>query len=225
MSQKCRPLAGIVAPVMFGAVIVVLTLAQYDHMLRLGWHPLRSSGVPWPSGLALGPFGWLHVANSVVFGTLLVIFALGLHRGVAGGSKVGPALLAVTGAAFVLSGFKTGPDISGGPQSWHGMIHGIAYLLIVFSLLPSLFFLWWRMRKDPPWRGHGLYTLITGITMVILFLTPGSVSFYFFLALMLAWVGVGDGPAAPFPHRGRRGGEGDRRRSVVANAGYLIRSQ
>lgn len=190
MSQKSRALAGIVAPVMFGAVIVVLTLAQYDHMLRLGWHPLRSSGVPWPSGLALGPFGWLHVANSVVFGTLLVIFALGLHRGVAGGSKVGPALLAVTGAAFVLSGFKTDPDISGGPQSWHGMIHGIAYLLIVFSLLPSLFFLWWRMRKDPPWRGHGLYTLITGITLVILFLTPWSVSFYFFLALMLAWVGV-----------------------------------
>ena len=96
----------------------------------------------------------------------------------------------MTGAAFVLSGFKTDPDISGGPQSWHGMIHGIAYLLIVFSLLPSLFFLWWRMREDPPWRGHGLYTLITGITMVILFLTPWSVSFYFFLALMLAWVGV-----------------------------------
>ncbi len=56
--------------------------------------------------------------------------------------------------------------------------------------MPSLFFLWWRMRKDHPWRGHGLFTLITGISMVILFLTPWSVSFYFFLASMLAWVGV-----------------------------------
>jgi hypothetical protein len=90
MSQKSRALAGIVAPVMFGAVIVVLTVAQYDHMLRLGWHPFRSSGMPWPSGLALGPFGWLHVANSIVFGTLLVVFAHGLHRGVAGARRLAP---------------------------------------------------------------------------------------------------------------------------------------
>lgn len=87
----------------------------------------------------LGPFGWLHVANSVLFGALLVVFALGLHWGLAGGSKVGPALPAVTGAAMALSGFKTDPHISGGPESWHGMIHGIAYLLFVFSLLPAFF--------------------------------------------------------------------------------------
>lgn len=188
MSQKSMALAGVVAPIMFGGVISFLTVAQYDFMLGLGWHPFGPSGVPWPSGLALGPFGWLHVVNSVVFGALLVVFALGLHRGVAGGSKVGPALLAVTGAAFVLSGFKTDPDISAGPQSWHGLIHGIAYLLIVFSVLPCFFFLWWRMRADPRWRLHGLFTLFTGATMVILFLSPWSLSFYFFLALMLAWV-------------------------------------
>jgi Protein of unknown function (DUF998) len=191
MSQKNRALAGVVAPVMFGAVILVLTIAQYDFLTGLGWRPVGdTSGVPWPSGLALGPFGWLHVANSVVFGALLVAFAPGLHRGMAGGSRVGPALLAVAGAAFVLSGFKTDPDISGGPQSWHGLIHGIAYLLIVFSLLPSFFFLWWGMRRDPPWRAHGLYTLVTGVAMVVLFLTPWSLSFYFFLALMLVWVEV-----------------------------------
>lgn len=190
MAQRNGALAGLVAPVMFGAVILVLTVAQYDFMVGLGWHPLRDSGVPWPSGLALGPHGWLHVANSAVVGALLVVFAFGLHRGMAGGSKVGPALLAVTGAAFVLSGFKTDPDISGGPQSWHGMIHGIAYLLIVFSILPTFFFLWRRMRRDPLWRGHGLYTLITGVAMVVLFLTPWSPSFYFFLALMLVWVEV-----------------------------------
>lgn len=189
MSQEMRARAGVMAPITFGAVIVVLTLVQYDSLTGLGWRPVGdTSGVPWPSGLALGPFGWLHVANSVVFGALLVLFALGLHRGMAGGSKAGPALLAVTGAAFVLSGFKTDPDISGGPQSWHGMIHGVAYLLIIFSLLPSFFFLGRRMRKDPLWRRHGLYTLITGMTMVVLSFVPGSLAFYFFLALMLLWV-------------------------------------
>lgn len=191
MSQENRALTGVVAPAMFGAVIVFLTVAQYDFMTGLGWRPVGdSSGVPWPSGLALGPLGALQVANFVLFGLALILFAVGLHRGLAGDSKVGPALLAVVGVAMVLAGLKTDPDISGGPQSWHGLIHGIAYLLFVFSLLPSFFFLWWRMRKDPLWRGHGRYTLITGVVMVMLFLTPWSLSFYFFLALMLAWVGV-----------------------------------
>ncbi len=126
----------------------------------------------------------------MLFGLALILFAVGLHRGLAGGSKAGPALLAVAGVAMVLAGLKTDPDISGGPQSWHGVIHGIAYLLIVFSILPCFFFLWWRMRKDSRWRGHGLYTLVTGVVMVILFLTPWSLSFYFFLALLLAWVEV-----------------------------------
>jgi hypothetical protein len=178
----------------FGTVIVVLTILQYDFMSGLGWRPIGdSSGVPWPSGLALGPLGSLQVANFVLFGLALIFFAVGLHRGVeAGGrgSRVGPALLVLAGAAMVLAGFKTDPDVSGGPQTWHGMIHGISYLLFAFSLLPSFFFLWWRLRRDPPWRGHGLYTLISGVSMVILFLTPGSLSFYFFLAVMLAWVAV-----------------------------------
>jgi hypothetical protein len=191
MSQENRALVGVVAPAMFGAVIVALTVAQYDFLLGLGWRPVGdTSGVPWPSGLALGPLGAVQVANFVLFGLALILFAVGLHRGLAGGSKVGPALLAVAGVAMVLAGFKTDPDISAGPQSWHGLIHGIAYLLIVFSLLPCFFFLWWRMRKDFRWRGHGLYTLVTGVVMVILFLTPWSLSFYFFLTLMLAWVEV-----------------------------------
>ena len=132
----------------------------------------------------------MQVVNFVPFGVALIFFAVGLHRGLAGDSKVGPALLAVAGVAMVLAGFKTDPDISAGPQSWHGMIHGFAYLLFVFSLLPAFFFLWWRMRRDPQWLGHGVYTVVTGIYMVILFLTPWPSSFYFFLALMVAWVEV-----------------------------------
>lgn len=190
-TQKNAALAGAFAPVMFGTIVVALTVAQYDFMTGLGWRPFGgSSGVTWPSGLALGPLGQVQVANFVLFGMALIFFSVGMHRGLAGGSKAGPALLAVAGVAMVLAGFKTDPDISDGPQSWHGMIHGVAYLLLVFSLLPAFFFLWWRMRKDPLWRGHGVYTLITGVLMVVLFLTPWSTSFYLFLALMLVWVEV-----------------------------------
>jgi hypothetical protein len=50
---------------------------------------------------------------------------------------------------MMLAGFKTDSDLSGGPQTWHGLIHGLAYFLFVFSLLPAFFLLWWRFRRDP----------------------------------------------------------------------------
>jgi hypothetical protein len=50
---------------------------------------------------------------------------------------------------MMLAGFKTDPDLSGGPQTWHSLIHGLAYFLLVFSLLPAFFLLWWRFRRDP----------------------------------------------------------------------------
>lgn len=191
MSQENRALVGVVAPAMFGATIVALTVAQYDFLLGLGWRPVGdASGVPWPSGLALGPLGAVQVANFVLFGLALVLFAVGLHRGLAGGSKAGPALLAVAGVAMVLAGFKTDPDTSGGPQTWHGLIHGLAYVLFVFSLLPAFFFLWWRLGRDPLWRGYGLYTLITGVLYALLFFRPEPVAFYLFLALILVWIEV-----------------------------------
>jgi hypothetical protein len=193
MSQENKALAGMIGPAMFALIVGVLTLMQYDFMVELGWHPVRSSDVPWPSGLALGPLGWLPVANFILFGFTLIAFAVGIHREVARGgrgSSVGPALLILAGVAMVLAGFKTDPDISGGPQTWHGLIHGLAYFLFVFSLLPAFFFLWWRLRKDPLWRGYSLYTLITGLLYALLFFRPAPVAFYLFLALILVWIEV-----------------------------------
>ena len=55
VSSRNAALAGMVGPVVFALVAVVLTVAQYGFMLGLGWKPLGASDVPWPSGLALGP--------------------------------------------------------------------------------------------------------------------------------------------------------------------------
>jgi hypothetical protein len=54
---------------MFGTVNVALTVAQYDFMTGHGWRPVGdTSGVPWPSGLALVPLGPVQVVNFVLFG-------------------------------------------------------------------------------------------------------------------------------------------------------------
>jgi hypothetical protein len=194
VSSRNAALAGMVGPVVFALVAVALTFAQYGFMLGLGWKPLGASDVPWPSGLALGPLGWLQVLNFAFFGLTLIFFALGLHREVASRGRLswaGPALLVVSGVALVLAAFKTDPHLMDGPQTWHGAIHFLAFILLVLSFLLSLFFWWRRLRRDPPWRGYASYTLITALMyIVLLFVSTWQWGFYLFLGVVLAWVEV-----------------------------------
>lgn len=69
-------------PVLFATVLLALSALQYDFMLGIGWRPLTDPAGAWPSGLALGPYGTVQVANFVVSGLLLALFALGFHLGV-----------------------------------------------------------------------------------------------------------------------------------------------
>ena len=52
MSERNAALAGMIGPAIFVLIVIVLTVSQYGFMRGLGWHPIESSGVPWPSGLA-----------------------------------------------------------------------------------------------------------------------------------------------------------------------------
>ena len=188
-------LAGVVGPPLFGAGIVLATLLQYDFLRGLGWHPIDASPVPYPSALALGPYGWLQVANFVLFGLLLTVFAVGVHRGVEAGRAgrgaiVGPALLAAAGVGLVLCGFKTEPDLSALPQTVHGWLHLIGFFIMAGGLLGSAFAFWRRLRKDDRWRGYGRYSLATGLLAIASFAVPGQASIYLLLAVMLAWVEV-----------------------------------
>jgi hypothetical protein len=192
VSLRGAALAGIVGAAVFAVVIIFLTLAQYDFMLGLGWKPLGSSDVPWPSGLALGSLGWLQVLNFAFFGLSMIIFALGLHRGVASSGKLSwaaPALLVVAGVALVLAAFKTDPHVMQGPLTWHGAIHLVAFLLLVVSFLLSLFFWWRRLGGHPRWRSYARYTLITALLyIVLLFASIWQWGSYLFLANVLIWV-------------------------------------
>ena len=177
----------------FGLVVFVLTLVEYPFLQGIGWSPVAQSGVPWPSGLALGPYGSVQVANFLLFGLTMIIFAIGLHRGVndGRGSIFGPSSLVLAGAALILLGFKTDPRLlSTGPQTWHGWIHALAFLLLVGSLLLSFLFMWWRFRRDDRWRGYDRYTLLTAVLYVVLYFLPGQIALYFFLTVVLVWVEV-----------------------------------
>jgi hypothetical protein len=217
LTVRGAAIAGIVGPALFMLVVVVLTMVQYDFMIRIGWQPLEDPAGAWPSGLALGPYGWAQSLNFAASGTLLIVFAIGLHRGLVSGSKAGPALLALSGVAMALLAFETDPIIRTGPRTLHGWVHDLAFVLFIASLTPSFFFLWRRMEKDPLWRSHGRYTLTAGLLTIPLVLLPGP-TYYLSLALMLAWLevlairlwAIADGRAAP-PRDSAAGPETERR--------------
>lgn len=181
--------AGMAGPVLFGTVLVALTVLRYDFMLGIGWRPVTDPAGAWPSGLALGPYGWVQTANFVVSGLLVMIFAVGLHRGATGGrgSWGGPVLLFIAGMAMALMGFETDPIRRTTPRTLHGWIHDLAFVLFVLALLSALFFLWRRLEKDPLWQNHARYTLVTGILVAILLFLPG-VAYYLFVAVVLLWI-------------------------------------
>jgi hypothetical protein len=140
---RLAAVAGMIGPVLFVVVLLALTAIQYDFMIGIGWRPLRDPAGAWPSGLALGPYGWAQNASFIVSGVLLMIFATGLHLGVTGGlgSRAGPGLLLVSGTAMALMGFETDPIRRTGPRTLHGLVHDLAFVLFVLTLLLGLFFL------------------------------------------------------------------------------------
>jgi hypothetical protein len=188
---RTAAVAGMVGPVLFATTLLALSSVQYDFMLGIGWRPLGDPAGAWPSGLALGPYGWAQSLNFGLSGILLALFAAGLHLGVKGGrgSWTGPALLLTAGAAMALMGFETDPIRRTGPRTPHGLIHDLAFALFVLALLPAFFFLWRRFREDPAWRGHARYTLATGMIATLLLLLPGA-AYYLFIFVVLVWISI-----------------------------------
>ena len=176
-----------VGPALFATVLVALTALQYDFMLGIGWRPLEDPAGAWPSGLALGPHGWLMDTSFVLSGTLLWVFALGLHRGMGRGSKVGPVLLLISGAAMALLAFETDPIRRTGPRTLPGLVHDVAFVVFALAFLLSLLFLWRRMGGDPRWRGHARFTLATATVCASCLVLPGA-AYYVFLAAALLWI-------------------------------------
>ena len=156
-------LAGIIGPVWFTILVIGqgFLLPDYSH-IRM---PI--------SALAAWPTGWIQVLNFCVFGGLIVAFAFGLHKGVQPirGGAVGISLLIASGVGIIAAGLFSWKMVDGVPTATPA--HVVAAIpsfaasglgLIVFSR---------RMRADVQWRDLSTYTMMTGIAVLVLFVTLG----------------------------------------------------
>ncbi len=152
--------AGTAAPVLFVAVFVT------EGWLRPDYQPLSM----FVSELSLGPRGWVQIANFLVSGALLIVFARAAAPYLRGGraGAVGPILLQIIGLSLMASGpFVTDPSALITRPSVHGLIHGV-FGAVVFSLAPvSCFVFYRRFRRDPAWHRLAAWSLVAAVSLVV----------------------------------------------------------
>jgi hypothetical membrane protein len=166
--------AGVVGPLLFIAVFLI------EGVSRPGYSAWRN----FVSQLATGPGGWVQVANFLIYGALMVAFAIGLRGALFEGraSIAAPALFAAYGLALITAGiFVTDPALGypvGAPQvhTTHGLVHGLAGL-VTFALLAIVSFVMaWRFAADAITRRWAIYSVLTGLLIIASFIASNVFS-------------------------------------------------
>jgi hypothetical membrane protein len=158
---------GIIGPLLFIVVFLIEGATRADYSpLR---HPISS--------LSIGEFGWMQVANFVVTGALMIVFAVGLRR-VLGTAGWGPMLLGLVGIGLIGSGIFITDPLNGYPpgtpllptvRTVHGILHDL-FGIPVFLGLPIAGLVFGRRFRRLGERGWATYSVFAGIAMFVIFI-------------------------------------------------------
>ena len=171
--------------------------------------------------LANGDLGWIHMADLIVTGLLVVAGAVGMRGALASGRgrTWGPLLLGVYGIGLIGAGFFVADPALGFPPgtpadahnvSWHGLMHFVSGGVGFLSLIAGCFVFARRFagRRE---RGWAAYSIVTGVVFLLAFagIATGSgngwtilgfwigvvLAFSWITAMALRWTGWQDRPA------------------------------
>jgi hypothetical protein len=189
--QKVRlaALSGMVGPLLLGSVITILTLVQRDFMTSIGWR--LEAPLDWPSGLALGPYGWIMTLTFLLCGILIVVFASGLRLRLPRIrlAAISIWLLVLAGVGMIGLISPTDKTIRTTPRTWHGILHDSSFAVIGLTLMPAMILLGFVFRRDERWENLAVYTWITVALAIPTFWMKGF-AFYIFLFAILLWCEV-----------------------------------
>ncbi|HEX2774702.1 MAG TPA: DUF998 domain-containing protein [Micromonosporaceae bacterium] len=192
-TKRAGAVAGLVAGPVFLAAVAANTWASIDFLRSLGWQLVGGKNIPWPSSLAAGPYGWLQITAFFVAGCLIVLFAQGLRRALPARRSAVVAVVALTiaGLAIAASAFPVDAAMieTGDPSTWHGWIHGVAFLVALPSILFAPVATALALRGDRHWRPFGwLCVAATPVMLALLLLPLGNAGFYLFLTTAFGWI-------------------------------------
>jgi hypothetical protein len=193
MNQSTRTrlavIAGIVGPLLLGSVITLLTAVQRDFMTSIGWR--LNAPLDWPSGLALGPYGWIMTATFLVCGLLITVFASGLRLRLPRGRLTDICTWLLIASGYGMMGLISPTDktLRTTPATWHGRLHDSSFVVIGVTLLPAMILLGYVFLKDQRWNNLAVYTWVTVALAIPTFWMKGF-AFYVFLSAILVWCEV-----------------------------------
>ena len=157
--------AGIAGPIIFAVVALVHSLLRPDHSLVT--HPV--------SALAAGPSGWLQNANFLLFGVLMIAYAIGLHLGVrpTKWGVVGVTFLVLSGVGLMWGGVFPATDATGAFDG-DRLLHVPGFIITFLGGGIGLIVMSRRMARDSRWKSLATYALVTGMAMLVLILVGGG---------------------------------------------------
>ena len=169
------------------------TWATIDYLRGLGWEFVGGGQVPWPSSLARGPYGWAQVATFVVTGLLIVILAVAVrdqlpHRRA---SSFAVVMLMLLGVALMLAAFRVDMPMLGGgsPATWHGWVHGMAFLLIIATGVLAPLTMALAVRGDPSWRPIAIVSIAASALFIVFLILPwGNATFLLAIVTLFGWI-------------------------------------
>ena len=159
----------------------LFTLAwMVEGATRANYDPLRHP----ISSLSIGELGWMQMTNFIITGLLMVAFAFGLRRALPapGGSTWGPLLIGAIGvgllgaAIFVtdpLNGYPPGTPNFSLDYTLPGRLHRL-FSALVFLGLPGACFVFARLVARWGERKWSIYSVVTGIAFIILFIVTSA---------------------------------------------------
>ena len=185
---KLAARVGMIGPVLFALVVSILTFTKLDFLFSLGWHPILAPTFDWPSGLALGDFGWIMTATFILSGLMMVIFASGLRLSLPRSrlSLISTLGLTITGLALAGLAFTTDPTLETVTRTWHGRLHDLSFVVLGLTLMPAMILLGFAFKQDSQWAPLAPYTWITVALALPTFWLKGA-AFYIFMLAVLAW--------------------------------------
>jgi Protein of unknown function (DUF998) len=191
--RRAGVLAGILAGPFFLVSVGLNTWASLGYLDQLGWELIGGEPVPWPSSLARGPHGWAQVATFLTTGLLIVILAVAvrgqLPRRLA--SSFAVVLLALLGVALILAAFRVDvPMLSGGsPATWHGWVHGIAFLLIIATGVLAPLTMAFAVGGDAGWRPIAVVSIAASALFIVFLILPwGNATFLLAIVTLFGWI-------------------------------------
>lgn len=150
--------AGTVAPIWFWLTLTLLDLIHGT--IDVSGHQLRT-------------FGALMYVGFLAYGALSLVFVWGLRRRMPAGrlSSASLATLALLGCGPLLATFTMGSE-QGPPQSWHGWLHFIGFLLLSLMPILALPLFGGAVWRDASWRPLGPLSVGWGIVIALVAFLP-----------------------------------------------------